>query len=306
MQQSAMIARDFWLFNRAVCLALFNWKAEKMRMLKKIVLWLIPFFKGMLIGSSFILPGVSGGSFVVAFGIYERFVNFFTNIKRNFINNIVYFMPIIIGGIVGIFILSIFLDHFFYIAQIPLTWLFIGLIFGTLPSLWKKAGQHGRKRVHFIGFSISLIASLVLLYTINNFVDDGLPQNTYTWLMAGSIIGLGSLIPGFSSANILLFFQLYAPILNAIRNIDYSVIALIAVGTVITVFAFSKLMAYALRKIYSMLFHSIIGIVIASTLLIVPLDFNYISIDGLICANAVIIGILIAHWICKLEVKVND
>lgn len=55
------------------------------------------FFKGILIGSGAILPGISSGVLCVIFGIYDKLVSsiihFFNNIKKNF----KFLFPIILG-----------------------------------------------------------------------------------------------------------------------------------------------------------------------------------------------------------------
>ncbi|MEL5939996.1 DUF368 domain-containing protein, partial [Tetragenococcus halophilus] len=68
--------------------------------------WILRFVKGMFIGSGFILPGVSGGALAAIFGIYERIIGFLAHITRNFKENVLFFLPVGLGGLTGIFILS--------------------------------------------------------------------------------------------------------------------------------------------------------------------------------------------------------
>ena len=49
--------------------------------------WLLLVFKGMLVGTGAILPGVSGGAMCAAFGIYRPMMDFFAHPKRNFKKN---------------------------------------------------------------------------------------------------------------------------------------------------------------------------------------------------------------------------
>ncbi len=55
-------------------------------------------FLGILIGSGFIVPGVSGGALAAIFGIYERIIGFLANLTKNFKENILYFIPAGLGG----------------------------------------------------------------------------------------------------------------------------------------------------------------------------------------------------------------
>src|SRR5699024_1230968 len=68
--------------------------------------WLLRFVKGMFVGSGFIVPGVSGGALAAIFGIYERIINFLANITKNFKENVRFFLPVGIGALVVIAIIS--------------------------------------------------------------------------------------------------------------------------------------------------------------------------------------------------------
>lgn len=61
--------------------------------------WLLRFVKGMFIGSGFILPGVSGGALAAVFGMYERLISFLAHLTRNFKENVLFFLPVGLGGI---------------------------------------------------------------------------------------------------------------------------------------------------------------------------------------------------------------
>ena len=50
--------------------------------------------KGALIGSGFILPGISGGALAAVFGLYERLILFMANPLKNFKANVRFFMPV--------------------------------------------------------------------------------------------------------------------------------------------------------------------------------------------------------------------
>jgi putative membrane protein len=263
--------------------------------------WLIRLIKGVLIGSGFILPGISGAALAAVFGLYERIIKFLANITKDFKANFFFFLPVGIGGICGVFIFSVFLSYFFKVAEVQLIWFFIGCIVGTLPTLWKQAGQHGRKPLHVIALILCLAAAFAFMIFIDRTVAGSFPQNTYTWLMTGGLIAFSAIIPGLSTANLLLFLQIYAPMTRGIANLDFTVIIPICVGGLVTVSAFARLMVFVFAKAYSTLFHSIIGFVLASTLLIVPIDYSYISLGGLICVVTAILGIVVARWMCQLE-----
>ena len=277
-------------------------------MMKKETLynWIIRLMKGFFIGAGFILPGTSGGTLAVIFGIFEPMVEFFANMKKDLKENVRFFLPIVIGAGSGVLFFSMLVSFFFVVAEVPLLWFFIGLIVGSIPALWKQAGKQGRTRWHLVTLGISLIISFVFLYWIYRTVEGNFPSNLYTWLMSGGIIGVGAFIPGFSSANILLVLGVYESVLHGIANVDLSVIVPLVFSAIIVVFSLSKLIAWVLNKAYGFFFHGIIGLVVASTLLIVPLDYQYLSASGVICLGVMVLGFMVARILVRLEEKTKN
>ena len=64
---------------------------------KKTIDWLFRFVKGMLIGSGAILPGVSGGALAAVFGIYEKMIAFLSDLRKDFVKNVIFFIPVGLG-----------------------------------------------------------------------------------------------------------------------------------------------------------------------------------------------------------------
>ena len=263
--------------------------------------WLIRLLKGAFIGSAFIVPGMSGGALAAVFGLYERMIMFMASITKDFKKNMLFFLPVGIGGALGIFIFAVFLSFLFEMAEVQLKWLFIGCIAGTIPSMWKQAKRDGRRPGHIVALALSFVGALLFLRFISDAAGGALPLTPYTWAIAGAITALGAIVPGLSSSNLLLFLQMYHPMLEGIAGFDLRMLLPFGTGGFITILIFARFMALAFKKAYGMLFHSIIGFVLASTALIVPLNYNYLSIGGLISVFAVVVGILLALWICRLE-----
>jgi putative membrane protein len=268
-----------------------------------IIDWLIRFLKGALIGTGFILPGVSGGALAAVFGLYERIIRFIAHITHDFVKNVLFFIPVALGALFGMFVLaqplSFFLSH--YEAQV--LWGFIGCIAGTLPTLWKESGKKGREKRHYLILILSAVLGFALLYTAEHFFGAAVPLNAGTWLIAGVLIALGVLVPGMSPSNFLVYMGMYKPMVDAFKSFDFSVLIPIFGGLAVCLFSLSKAMDFVFKKAYTGLFHIILGVVLASTLMIVPTDFNYASRGVIICALAFIAGCALGFWMSKLEEK---
>lgn len=266
--------------------------------------WFFRIIKGVFIGFGFILPGVSGGAMAAVFGIYERLISFIAHIRKNFVENVLFFLPVGIGAVLGILLTSVFLSPLLENYAAEMCWFFIGCIIGTLPTLWKQGGKKGRKPFHIGVLIISSIAGTVFLLMLEPLMQGrGMPLSFGTWVVAGVLIALGVLVPGLSPSNFLLYLGLYEPMLKGFKSLDVSVALPILIGMALTLLLFSKLMDYVFNKAYAGMYHFIIGIVIASTIMIIPFDYNYFSWGTAICAILCVLGIMLASWMSKLEEK---
>lgn len=265
--------------------------------------WILRFVKGILIGSGFILPGVSGGALAAVFGVYERIISFLAHITRGFKKNMLYLIPLGLGGVTGVFLFSFVVSFFLGAYETQILWLFVGCVIGTIPTLWKQAGIRGRQSKHVAILITTFFVGIAFMLYGERFLGSNVPQTFGTWVLAGALIGLGVIVPGLSPSNFLLYMGMYKNMADAIKGLDFVVIIPIAIGTILSVVLLSKLMDYAFKKAYSGLFHGILGVVFASTVMIVPRNFNYISFGSFTCVLLCVAGVGLGYWMCALEKK---
>lgn len=267
--------------------------------------WLIRFIKGIFIGSGFILPGVSGGALAAVFGVYEKIISFLAHITKNFKENFLFLLPLGLGGITGVFIFSFVLSYFLEVYEVQILWLFIGCIVGTIPTLWKQAGIKGREKRHLITMSVTFIAMMFFMY-FGESLFSHIPQNFFTWILAGGLIGLGVIVPGLSPSNLLIYLGMYKAMADGIKTLNFMIIIPIGIGGLLTLLLLSKVMEKIFQKAYTGFFHFILGVVFASTFMIVPLNFNYLSMGIIPIIICFIIGILVGLWMTNLETKYKN
>lgn len=269
--------------------------------------------KGMIIALGFILPGVSGGVLAAILGIYERLIRFLAHIRENFLGNLLFFIPVGIGGILGIALFSYPVEYLLQHFQVPVLWGFAGAIIGTIPSLLVEATKKGRRRSSdWIWLIATFVLSGLLLYFLPQLVGT-IPAGFASFILAGALIALGILVPGLSPSNLLLILGLYSPMLRGFKRLDLIGTFLpIAIGGVLAVLLFSKTMDYALKHHHSQVYHFIIGIVLSSTLLILlpnPAAQESISYAGvgigtwLLALVLLILGTILGLWMSQLEEK---
>jgi len=106
-----------------------------------------------------------------------------------------------------------------------------------------------------------------------------------------------------SPSNFLIYMGMYKDMADGIKELDLMVIIPLGIGAVITVLLFSKIMDYVFKRAYTGLFHGILGVVLASTILIVPRNYNYLSPGTLVCLVLCFAGAVLGSWMCALERK---
>ena len=275
--------------------------------------WISKMIKGIVIALGFILPGISGGVLAAILGIYERMIRFLAHPFKQLKEDVFYFLPVAIGMLLGIGLFSYPIEYLLEHYQVYVLWSFAGAIIGTVPSLVKEANRDSeRDKIDLIWFWTTFIVSGIALYGLN-FVVGSLSASFLNFILAGSLLALGILVPGLSPSNLLLILGLYAPMLTGFKSFDlFGTFLPIGIGAVLTLIAFSKFMDYALRVYHSRVYHFIIAIVLSSTLLILlPNAGNpeSISYAGLSIVSYVIIafffalGIWLGIWMSQLEEK---
>jgi len=278
--------------------------------------WLIRLVKGILVGIGFILPGLSGGVLAVIFRVYDPIIRFLAKPFHRFGKNVLYFIPIGIGAVIGIVLFSVVVDAAFGRFAAQFICLFIGFVVGTFPSLYRTAGRQGRTTTHWIILAVAAVVIFAIMLIGGQSIIDVTP-NWLVWLGSGALIGLGVIVPGMSPSNFLIYFGLYDKMAAGIKDFDFAVIVPLTLGLIVCVLVFAKAAAWAFDHYYAGMYHFILGMVIGSSLAIFPtVVFPTFTASGLAEANlslpvALIFAIVmfivgtIASWLfSKLEDKV--
>lgn len=268
---------------------------------KNVGSWILRFVKGMFIGSGFILPGISGGALAAVFGIYERIISFLAHITRNFKENVLFFIPVGLGGLTGVFVLSFAVSFLLGSFETIMLWFFVGCIIGTVPALWKEAGKKGRDTKDMIILVVSFVVGFLFLWQGSSLFGE-VDQNFFTWMVAGGLIGLGLIVPGLSPSNFLVYMGMYKAMADGFKTIDLGVIIPIGIGGLVVVLSLSKVMDWVFARYYAPMFHFILGIVFASTVMIVPTDYAGFSFLAFFaCGVLCILGAGLGWWMSRLE-----
>lgn len=89
-------------------------------------------------------------------------------------------------------------------------------------------------------------------------------------LFCGFCVALSVIVPGLSFSTLLMPLGLYTPFLEGIGHFKLQVILPAGIGAVLTVLLLSKLVTRLMEQHYSVIYHGIIGVVMAATIAIIP------------------------------------
>lgn len=231
--------------------------------------FLIRILQGALIGLGAVLPGISGGVLCVIFGIYKTIMEFLAEPFRNFKTHVPKLIPVGLGGVIGFLgianVLSVLLEKY----PAPSVCVFVGLIGGMLPSLYREAGEQGRSTASYVALYVAMaviFALLVALQVLNVIITPG-----FGWyVFCGFCLALSVIAPGMSFSTLLMPLGLYEPFVAGIGHMDLAVLIPGGIGALATVVLFAKAVNSLFQKHYSVAFHAIVGVVIAATVMIIP------------------------------------
>ena len=130
--------------------------------------------QGMVVGIANIIPGVSGGTMMVAMGLYDKLIHAITHLKSEFKESLKLLAPIFLGAGIAIVALSRLFEFLLENYPIPTNFAFCGLIAGSLPFIFKKVKGHSvsvGRAVCFIIFFAIVILMAVMGETSGNAAD---------------------------------------------------------------------------------------------------------------------------------------
>ncbi|MBO5342347.1 MAG: DUF368 domain-containing protein [Lachnospiraceae bacterium] len=263
------------------------------------------FICGAAIGGGAILPGISGGVLCVVFGVYRAIMELFSHPVKAIKKNWKMFLFVGLGWIFGFWIFAKVIEFLFAKSEMMATWLFIGLIIGTVPALYKEAGKHGRSKGSFISMFVAF-ATLTGILTYVQYGEFVQVTPSFGWyIFSGALWGLSIVVPGMTSSSILMSLGIYQDLNSGIASFDMGVMIPWVIGMFGTAILLARLVTYFFDKLYSLSFHAVLGIVLASTVVIIPLDYNNVLqlIAGILFGGA---GFIIAYLSDKMDLKVKS
>ena len=256
------------------------------------------FLKGIFMGISDLVPGVSGGTIALIFGVYEEFIFSLSKLSIASLKllknkgvkvfwieiNGSFLLKLFSGILTGISLFTYLIDWLINNYPIPLWAFFIGVLLSSTIFIYKKIKNP----------KISLMRNLVLGILISYLISQLTPNSETEsfnglYLFISSLIAICAMIlPGISGAYILLLFGTYSQVISTIKgllnvfieqnyinlNILLYKACIIGFGIILGLVFFSKVIKWLLIKYYDLTLVFMIGLMIGGINKIWPWQEN--------------------------------
>lgn len=242
--------------------------------------------KGVLIGIANAIPGVSGGTMMVSMGIYDDIIYCITHLFSQLKKSVMTLLPYFIGMAVGIVGLAFAIESLYDNFPFQTSMVFIGLILGGIPMLFKRIKKERLGVPHAIVFLVFFAAIIALKLLDDKDVQDvklviGVIPLIKIFFV-GVIASATMVIPGVSGSMMLMIMGYYNPIMaaitdfvsgvahgnwNSVLTVSASLVPF-GLGVVIGIFAIAKMIEFLLAKWEGFTYSAILGLVVSSPIVV--------------------------------------
>lgn len=187
------------------------------------------FILGLFIGLAVIVPGVSGSTVAIIFGLYTGMLWAIGNIFSSFKKCVAFLLPIGIGAVVGFLGGFIVIQKVFALYLFPIVCLFAGLMTGAVPAITAEIKGTKKSFSRSILFTVGILIPIAIgLLSISLSSGEELSASfesfplwrPFAYLLLGFAVSVTQIVPGLSATAILMALGQFRPILNSL-HLDY-------------------------------------------------------------------------------------
>lgn len=261
------------------------------------------FLKGMAVGIATLVPGVSGGTMAVILGIYDELIHAIGSFFENWKKHSLLLVEIGFGSLMGVALFSRFMES--TMARYPhlMQFLFMGIIIGGLPVLYRKSAAGTKRKkgdiIFFVlGFALVLSMSAKPAAVVTMATEQSFLSMLFLFI-AGIVIAVALILPGISGSFVLLVLGLYEITLNAINNLNVLFLVPLVLGVVAGTLATTRIIESFLQKHPSKTYMLIMGFVAGSLISVFPGMPETSQIVGSVIT--LVAGFFMILWLSRRE-----
>ena len=229
---------------------------------------LITFLKGLWIGGSLSVPGVSGGSMAMILGVYDKMIFSLNSLfkpnkdkKINKMENFLFLVAIGSGGIIGLLTLYKLISFLMLTFGLPMSFFFVGTVAGGIPLIFKAAEVTKAKFSDYLWVFIGVAAVVGLMFLPEGMFKGG---NIAIKILGGIIAAAALVLPGISVSQMLLTMGLYTFVYDSASSFDILPLIPFGIGLVLGVVCTSGGMEILMVKFKRQTYLAVMGFVIGS------------------------------------------
>lgn len=229
--------------------------------------------KGLGVGATMMVPGVSGGSMAMILGIYDKLITSVSSFRKHKKENLLFLGFFSGGGGLGMFLFAKPLLNLIESSPMLLMYLFIGIVAGGVPMIYQKAKvskrSPGMVLYPVLGIVIVLLFSMVPadLFQVEM---DGSPASLLLLVSTGIIGAAALVLPGISVSYLFLMMGVYDETMKAVSAFDLAYLLPLGIGLIIGILLTTKILEKAMKEHTRVTYLIILGFVAGSVIQVFP------------------------------------
>lgn len=226
---------------------------------------------GVLMGIANLIPGVSGGTMILAVGLYEEFIDSVADVTalRFRLRRILFLGILFCCAGISIFTLSKVILHLLLWYSSAMFALFVGFTLGGTPLLLKLIGKF---RVGSVVGTVAGFGLMAAIAYLKHLGDMAMPRNMPMDFVAGVVGSVTMVLPGISGSYMLLIMDQYDRVIGAVADLKdgaleaIRILIPVGIGAVIGIVGLSNLLKYLLRRHAHVTLGFLLGMLLGSVL----------------------------------------
>ena len=258
--------------------------------------------KGFIVGSTMMVPGVSGGSMAMILGIYDHLIaslsSFFSDWKGNLLYLAAFAVPSVLGIVLCADPITSVIDRFPIVSM----FFFFGLVFGSVPMLLRKAEIASFRLKHAVALVLGAAAVIGMSYMPHADAAAVSVMDARTFILqiiTGVVVAIGFILPGISTSYLLLLLGTYDFIMEAIASLSILPLLPLAAGFIAGTLALTRVLEMCMQRLPGLTYMLITGFLLGSVYTVYP--GNPHGWDILFSAAAFSAGFIIIFIVSRLE-----
>lgn len=239
-------------------------------------------------GAADVVPGVSGGTVALVFGIYQRLIDSVRTgsmamgrfLKADIKGSVealkqvewLFFIPLVLGIMTAVFSLSGLIAFLLEDYPVETAGMFMGLVAGSVIVAWELLKTRDPQRFAVL-IGVAIVTFLLLGLkegTSDSAVSQVSDAPIWVFFGAGAIAICAMILPGVSGSFLLVTMGMYGPTLAAVNDRDLATVAVFALGCVVGLALFSQVLHWGLSNHYDTIMAGLIGLMLGSLRVVWP------------------------------------